>query len=498
VRKSLPNAYSDSYKSKTRIRSVRHGQNYITTLNWWPGALRPYESIYSFAARFCRLNEISIKRFESFFGFRVGEEDHLEDMKIQHISVTLNEDARTVRSIFHTLIGVHDGLGNHRLQSLYRQYNFRYCSQCAQLGYHSYLHDLPWLERCPFHLHKLEHRFCRRGISSSSIVTSTVDTVTDLMLSHCRSWPRWGEGDLIAAKFPDNPHLRLLSDWIVNVNAAAQQQMTGYLSLGHEWTEPEERSYKHFMSRLRSLEAVPTPLEHLFGSNGSTWNLVTFRYSESVKDELTRTSQYASLRTLFRLYKSVCAHSDQPCAFVTRLRTVQAELQEACARCRCGWGLQEAGWSSHWVKVNPLDWPHWGCKCPYEFASEELERGWGCPERTQSTRQAWRTEFHFIDETGLLSDAGLIGYTPNAVLLPNGRLAVAPQVWPCCNWNEESPLTRLLSDAAECEINMAVRRIYTWLEAIDGGAPPYGQDITTGCVGVRNTAAGLTLLQWGP
>ncbi len=444
------------------------------------------------------LNGIDIKEFENFFGVQVVEQRQFCNDDLCKIASILGEDFDFIKSAFPPSINADDILDGRRLRSIEKHDGIQYCRQCVRLGYHSYFHETPWLKRCPFHLCELDHESHGSVIAGRLSRFRGVDTIIRLMMSNCRFWPRWNEGDLADATFRHNSYVRLLSDWLVNVRASAQKMASGRIWLSDEQTEIQERSYEHLVARLKSLEEVPSLLEGLLETNKIKWCFITRRYPNDTRRELLRAIKYAPLQLIFSLYKCVCAYSGRPQEFVARLSSAQAMLREMHGECHCAWGWEQAGWSGHWVEVNPRGWPHWGYKCPYERALEELELGWGHPSRVLSARKAWQAKADFINQTPLLKDAGLINYTTDAVLLANGYLAVAPQNWPCCEWNEESPLTTLLSAAAGCEIEVTARRIFTWLNAINCGEKPYGQDLSMGVVQIRDTGTGLSLAQWGP
>lgn len=483
---------------RLRVHSIRPMEDSTRSINWWRGALRPFESLRSFAARFCVLNGIDIKEFENFFGIQAAEQRQLCDGDLCKIASILGEDLDFIKSTFLPLIKADDSLADRRLRSLQKHWGIQYCRQCVRLGYHSYFHEIPWLRRCPFHFCELDYESHGSVISGRLIRFRGIDTIIRLMMSNCRFWPRWNDGDRAATVFRHNPYVRLLSDWLVNVRTSAQKKVSGRIWLSDGQIELQEGSYEHFMARLKSLEKVPSLLEDLFQTNKIKWHFTTYRYPSGTRKELLRAIKYAPLQMIFYLYKCVCAYSGRPQDFVMRLSSAQAMLREMHGECHCTWGWEQARWSGHWVKVNSRGLPHWGYKCPYECALEELELGWGHPNRVLSARKAWQAEADFINQTPLLKDAGLINYTTDAVVLANGYLAVAPQNWPCCEWNEESPLTTLLSTAAGCEIEVTARRIFTWLNAIDRGEKPYGQDLSMGVVQIRDTGTGLSLTQWGP
>lgn len=59
-------------------------------------------------------------------------------------------------------------------------YHFRYCLGCLRLGYHTLLHQLPWIDRCPWHGVQLRTQCCRCGHPLR------LDGLHDVWLGTCR------------------------------------------------------------------------------------------------------------------------------------------------------------------------------------------------------------------------------------------------------------------------------------------------------------------------
>ncbi|NGM88079.1 hypothetical protein G5B35_12250 [Parapusillimonas sp. SGNA-6] len=449
----------------------------------------------SFAARFRELNAISLLQYEDCFGIRLGCEGRLPPADIQRIASLLNEDFSLVQSVFFRLICKSDCVEYRSPDMKKRADEIQYCPRCVELGYHSYVHEMPWLAKCPFHLVTLKKTYALHMEQGTSRL-KRVQAIRQLMVSNCRSWPRPSEADLHVAKFCKDSYLKLLICWIKQAKDSATR-----LSAGHIWDGGEyetEKSYGHSLGRLRRLEKMPKLIEPLFTTVGESWNLTVRHFPLEVKNELHRLSQYAPFWRIFSFYKSVGARSNHPPAFIAKLQVTQRLLTKRHGKCRCRWGKGLAGWSSRWVQTGPDGWPYWGLKCPYELAIDDLEPGWGYPDRLLSNRQAWAALLRFIELSDVMHEAGLIEYTADANITPYGHLCTYPQVWPCCEWKTTSPLTELLNAVAEFEVDTTVCKTLTWLSAIEQGDKPYDLDMPAACVRLCETDGGLSLIKWRP
>ena len=125
-------------------------------LNWWRGNLRPYESGGSFIARFCKLNGISPRACLDFFGdeFKrfAWHGEPLSNDEIQRIALLLDEPLEVLDSVCNPTLSLCDaGVYTVRPPQRIWRWSVFICPHCAEVGFHSYLHELVWLKCCPFH-----------------------------------------------------------------------------------------------------------------------------------------------------------------------------------------------------------------------------------------------------------------------------------------------------------------------------------------------------------
>lgn len=468
----------------------------FTSINWWPKKLRPYESPLSLAIRFCAFNGISLSQYENYFGYRLGYEGQLNQDDLSRIASLLNEEISLVQTVF-IPIDHHYHFGEYSLPVLKKPSDeIRYCQRCLEFGYHSYLHELGWLARCPLHLTPIKSIWAIRTNGNTHIRRS--EALKHLMMSNCRAWPRSDAGDVEIVEPQTTTHLQLLFAWVKNTNDAAINLSRGQFWDCNQGESHDETSFKHAIGQLRKLENIPTLIEPLFTTLGESWQLEIQHFSIEVKKELHRLSKYATFSTILDFYKRVSARSKNPPSFIMQLRAGRAKLKERHGKCHCRWGREKTSWSYHWVKTSPDGWPYWQIKCPYEVALENLDLNWEHSDRVLSNREVQDELLHFVKSSCVMRDAGLIEYTPDANISPSGYLYAYPQVSPCCEWNQTSPLTQLLNKIAEFEIELAMVKLNRWLDAIDKGSEPHERDELARCLRLCETKEGLSLIKWIP
>lgn len=467
----------------------------LPEVNWWPGKLRYYESPLSLAANFCALNCINLKEFQKFFGYTVGHEYSLTKEDLCRIASLLNEDIDIVESVFHTSVHLGDFDAYHvHGEKLYSD-RVHYCPRCADSGYHSHLHELPWLKRCPFHLRSLE--LAQYTHVSASIASSRVSSTKKLMISRCRTWPRCEEIDPFISNARENVYLRLLLVWTRKSSEAAKEFSRGEFWNSDFFHQTGERSYNHLMGRLQKLESMPELIESLFVARGEKCHLETRHFPSSVRDEICRLRPNIPFWMIFAFFKDVAIRSHQPPPYMGKLRAVQDQIRRRHGECCCSWRREKAGWGYHWLKTDPDRRSNGRLLCPYEVALEELELEFGNKYNVLSKRKANDETYRFFQESKVMYDANLIEYTSEANVNADGYLCAYPQAWTCCEWKKTSPLQDLLNATADFEIDSAQFKINRWLDMIEKNrVHPSTRDEPGKCVRLRETDDGLLLIKW--
>jgi hypothetical protein len=443
--------------------------------------------------RFCHLNGTTPAQCSEYFGLndpslvQTGE-------GMRNIANLLGEDLSVVQTVFAPTINF-DRCGRYGLpRSNEHASTIRYCQECASLGYHSYLHELHWLAKCPFHQTALTN--CPATSVTGSIAGRRRSALKAVMQRHGPKWLRAGADPFLLQEYE---HFLRLREWVSAASLAAER-----FSEQQIWDSDDDSlgancSLGEAIGRLRTISPMPRIIEPLFVDIGKESQIAIQRFPCHIRTALETLKPGLSFSTIFDFYKKVGTSSVNPPGFVMLREAVQRAIQDRHGVCHCCWGRTTGhSWSSYWIPVHPDDWPHWACTCPYDVAIAELKRRWGRSDEVFSRRAAEQEYFDFISCSSEMFEAGLIGYSANANLSPEGRLHLFPQSSPCCEWNDNSPLTELLSSAAAFEVMTAASNLNRWLDSIETGAHPGLRRDSTSTVRLCQAEDGLTMIHWSP
>lgn len=110
----------------------------------------PGQSAFGCVARLARLNHFSHADLFRFLGLRLRRSDDLHRLLAQStrrqgalahaLGVPIAEEWKP--ECWHPFQGDWPDIGTHA---------FRYCRACVRVGFHSHLHQLPWIAACPWH-----------------------------------------------------------------------------------------------------------------------------------------------------------------------------------------------------------------------------------------------------------------------------------------------------------------------------------------------------------
>ncbi|WP_288841666.1 hypothetical protein [uncultured Deefgea sp.] len=466
--------------------------NTYPTINWWPGNLPPYESITSFLTRFCDLNRLTLNQAETYLGLALHRD--YTDADVARVAGLLNEDPFIVRSVLKPSFKFNN-FGLYALPTRKTNgHSIRYCEKCAALGYHSDLHEIEYLQKCPFHMIDLRKSYYVGN--SGSWTQRNMKAVQEIMCLSSKTWPAVKGSD---CAIDELGQLKQLSEWLTKASNAAIQLSQGQIwFFGEDDYSRDEIPLGQAIGQLRTLSPMPETIESLFVEVGEPWELVTNKFPRKVNTEWIKLRSHMPFCDLLDFYKKISGHSSHPPRFIILCREAQALINARHgSKCHCCWGQMTLGWYIyHWIRVDPDAWPHWNLKCPYDVTVHELELGWGCATSVLSHHRVQKETFRFIQLSHDMHDAGLIENTPTARASESGHLYAFPQVWPCCEWNNKSPLTRLLNAIAELELQFVHHDLRTWLDDLDKGLDPYTRKNLTGCMRLCETPDGLLLVSW--
>ena len=119
-----------------------------------------HPSLFGAFCMVVRLNHLRPQDYMAAFGLRVRREDDLS--RILTFSKSRMESVRRALGLTLTAGELEPWLPFRCDVRLFEQkWIFRYCLSCLRVGYHTLLHQLPWISRCPWHGDQLRTD-CRR------------------------------------------------------------------------------------------------------------------------------------------------------------------------------------------------------------------------------------------------------------------------------------------------------------------------------------------------
>jgi len=455
-------------------------------VNWIPGTLRLYESRASFWSSFFELNVLGAKRAGLFFGFAVVEDNYLTAVDVGKISEILREPTVVLDTVFHPRTDF-SGCGSYQFRSERRPAeSLRYCDECIKMGYHSNLHELDWLSCCPFHLVALRGsptKECSRGR-----MASYVTAMQDLMTEHCEYWP-------LTKRFsPDFWRMGCfneLMNWIEGVNRSA-----GNLSTNEIWRSDagDINSSRRALGRLHGIEPIPKSARQIFKNFSEHWSVRFFDFPADARENLRCLKGHLDFDTIFEFYKSISIYSNRNISLRRKIDQAREYINLRHDPCKCEWVFERHGWDSHWIHIDPRERHLWTKPCPYEIALQDLDDVWGPPDRER--RGYFKVRANWLDISRKMFDANLIKYTESAKISPEGYLYADANCWHACEWNDQSPLTDLVDQVAEFEVEAMLRALTEWLDDVDVGAMPGWREDPVDFLRLSDTRVGLRLTQW--
>lgn len=457
-----------------RRPSARFSNNNI---NWWPGRLRPYESMVSFTANFCALNGIVPRNFDKYIDFKDRTFDNRNEY-LEYVAQILGEDTVLVEATFDGLPDL-ENMGSYRLNSPpVDKKIIQYCPRCICEGYHSYLNDLVWLERCPFHLIPLRRMRAKYRYQA----------FTELFSKNCLHWPF-----ISLSCVSSQEHLgyaKILVKWINGVHSKIKKFQKDEIWFNLNYEDPHNEDLKYWLGRLCCIENLPAPLSYLVADYLPVKLLVKPFSKKGSAEIFPIINRYTFLAT-YEAYKIIKAQSLKPLERFTLYRQKIASLHNT----PCEWRRYPVGFENYyWVNFEPN--PRSECNdCPNLIVQQELQIEWGLIPKTLHTRTYRNHQRRFLELVDFLRESGLFAFKQNAEVSPSGKLWLSGLVFSSCEWRH-TVLERFFDILANSELDLFFARKSLWLSNINSGEEPEHCPKLYGSVRVIYSEGRLKVLTW--
>lgn len=461
-----------------------------STCNWWPGNLRKHESRLCFSTRFCILNSIRIGRLRAFLGSHVEDEIPLSLDALKRVTSLLNEKRLIINSVFSPKI---ERLGLLRISSDRRPSSaVRYCDMCVAQGFHSYLHEIPWISSCPFHLTRLKLHFGNRDSKfGMSKLATRMATLCSLLEERCPIWPELPQA---CRQRQSDKLVKILEDWLALVSAKRKQLHAGQI---WDWKDDggSEIVSDHVVGHCSALVPMPDCIASIVETPSRRWRMQRWSFGKGAMDEFRRIQHQIDFSLVIYFYTKIKAYSAMPPAYFSLLREIQADLRFKHGTCRCRWGLVQCGWTSAWCQYSVDRAKELAIHCPYNHATKELEKKWGRHEDVLSVRGVDKERWRLIGLSEIFMEAGLVHYK-NGMQGGNISIADVYENWPCIEWNDGNPLTEILEKINECQVAIAGGNLRSWLDEIESGDDPAAREDEPANLSILAAGEHLDLMQW--
>ncbi len=443
-------------------------------INWGRGRLGAYSSFSGFAAKFCRLNQISPKQFREFWYVSV-ESGYMgqKERQTRHIARLLDEPLSVVRTVFGpTGMGWGHfslGYGNDILPGI------AYCPVCLAEGYHSHFHETRWLKQCPIHCVNLvteavPYRPCAR-------VDREVDKLNLLLDAKAPGWViaegQWG-GKAPAKKTHVFQHFLR---WYHATQKVLAEWSSGCLGIfGHHGLDSGfagQYQWQHLdllMGRVHWISPIPRQIDGIFAIKPlyRQPDIRFFNHKVALEFRALRASYPPNM--LFYLYKLSHFAAGSPSPFQVAAATAIRlfESHHPHQQCQCAWGRHP---SDGWRRFQPgTVQDFWAYHCPYELAITELRCDWlgylpvALTERSKMIGN-YNALAHAVAEKDLVS---VTNYTSGKTGLGHNL-----GVLPILKFHWSSEMARLVEMILVETAMSQIHGLRQWLSAIEAGVEPH-------------------------
>ncbi|MFP4889692.1 hypothetical protein [Paraburkholderia sp. EG304] len=435
-------------------------------------------------ARFCEINGISAKRAADFLYKKRAIARRSEDGVIQ-IAAVLNEDPHLVDTSLRPLTNA--PLFDVRFRGA--DNTIRFCPVCARSGYQSNFHLLTCLNRCPFHGCELEKHTIVLG-GGVKFIERTV-AVGNLVRERCDGWPAFGKDYSIAV----TDDATKILDWLVSASRAAtelrRRQVWKSVIAGEDVDDDRD-----LFGKLRRMVPPGKRLEPFFLDRWDLWDFERCDFGIDVKDSIDALYPSIGFAGAYAFFKHLGDYKASGVGFLPNLKRARDELIGRHGSCGCHWAFVDRGWNSVWRRVSDPELVRKTEMCPFAFALSEIDEEWGVASSFRSRRRLLQDEILMTRLSRVMRDNDLIRYTRDAELSPEGDLYFSPSPLSFCEWNSESPLSRLFNIAAQWEIELMSDALNGWLDEIERGEHPAERYRPQKSIELIEADRGVSLIRW--
>jgi hypothetical protein len=452
------------------ITKKKYNRSSHPKVNWGRGRLSKYESFTGFAAKFCRLNNLSPRQFNEFWHnilrcFRFDEKQLIN----KHIARILDEPLPVVKTVF-----LDSGLGWGFLSIGHEDNNIRYCPSCVIDGYHGYFHESPWLKKCPIHCVDITVERFSPGVTKFDQFVNRLSALFD---QYCPGW------ETSKGKYLDKNTIKKRSNFYIFLSwhYAVQKSTTEWSDACLEffgYNKLESQISRRFdlqqldllLGRLNWISPIPKQLSKLFLAPPLYVKPNVQVFGQKLNDEINNIVLKCDLNRLIYLYKLANFVSGDwlPHQKIAESAINALNFQHDKENCMHTWGHCNDGWDRFKEGVHQEFC--WSYECPYEFAMSELQHAWIDLIPITTMRHISKLD-HYELMANEISKTEIVSIVDRAS--GETRFGTYINTRPILkfNWSEEMSILieTILSKVVEAHID----ELNCWLLSVESGNSPY-------------------------
>jgi TniQ len=465
-------------------------------INWGRGRLSGYESFYGFAAKFCRLNQLSPHQFRKFWLAVFNKSDRTDrKSKAEKISYILDEPLYLVESVFEL-----NYVQSKWPQLVKPEFEFypdklSFCPLCLTEAYHGCFHEHKWLKKCPIH---------RVDLAQQEIPYSTkakperyLMCLISLLDSNCPGW------HLINGKYRNNDDLADCKDfydylaWLLFSDSSPRENEGRWIAeIGcnhfHKYPLKLNRSdYFKIKDKLGLIEPIPNHILDLFTENGLRPQQIEIQnFSPEIVPNIKRYLSYYPNDYLIQFFRLAQNVKGENLLYLNLLYTEIDNIRKRhpIDQCDCECGINKRFEIGKFLPGQPQYFGEF--MCPYEFTIYELSEKWLNLSNIKLFSLDDNPSYENMDFYTFSGRRSVYTEIAEEIGTSFGDRIPVYQF----NWSEET--TNLLDIILLKIVQAHIDELKFWLTSIENGGSPANRARFLPNIYLVHNGSGLQLVSW--
>jgi len=278
------------------------------------------------------------------------------------------------------------------------------------------------------------------------------------------------------------------------LRAASDEMMT--LSENEIWTNGvRDEDAVNFLARAKKLVPIEGNIERYLVDQYALWHIERQDFGSEVRNEIYKLQLNFSFEYSYYFYKILGGNESSGVEFLETMRQEREKIELRHGVCSCQWRY----FKDRWRRLEEFgdDWPEKSTgECPFQMALSMWDEQWGVVSSSISHHDLREYELEMTKLSRLMYGAGLISYTHDANLSPEGFLYLSKNPLSFCRWNSGSVLAGIFKCAAIWEIEWLSTVLNKWLDSMTKESPPPAVNWSRDRICLVKTTEGVSLMKW--